>query len=252
MTDSINKFKPPANCLDEKKVLITGATGGLGSALAKRAAQLRATVILAGRNLPVLEALYDEIELIHGIQPALFPVSQETATQQDYAELATTLKNEFGELHALVHCAAQLGMPTPIEHYPEKMWNDVMQVNVNSAFLVTRALLPLMQSTGNASIVLTTDHRQTAFWGAYGASKAALDAFTLILADEISGKVGPSGHPSVSVNAVNPGAMRTRLRAKSFAGELPKESPLPETKVDALIHLISRQDPSLHGEILSL
>jgi len=252
MTQLLEEFEPQPQCLEGRKILITGATGGLGNALAKRAAQLRATVVLAGRDLPALEALYDEIESLHGIQPAIFPVNHETATQQNYAELASALKEEFGELHALVHCATQLGMPTPIEHYPEKMWNHVMQVNVNSAFLFTRALLPLMSATENASVVFTTDQHTSAFWGAYGVSKAALNAFTHILADEIAAKVDADGFTRVSVNAINPGPMRTRLRAKSFAGELPEESPLPATKVDAFIYLISRQDPDLHGEILSL
>lgn len=241
-------FEPEPACLDGKKIMITGANGGLGSALARRAAELGATVILAGRNVAALESLYDEIEAGGNAQPAIFPVNQQTATQQHYAELAATMEKEFGELHGLAHCAAQLGMPTQIEHYPAEMWTSVMAVNVHSAFLLSRALLPLMSQTENASLVFTTDDRHSAFWGAYGASKAALSTFAAILADEIEGKKDDSGHPKVSVNCINPGRMRTRLRANSFAGELPSESPEPGEKTALLIYLLARIEPAQHGE----
>ena len=252
MSRALSDYQPATDCLAGKNIMITGATGGLGSALAKRAAKLGATVVLAGRNLPALEQLYDEIEADKGAQPAIFPVDQQNATQQNYAELATTIEKELGQLHALVHCAVQLGMPTQIEHYPVEMWASVMSVNVNSAFLLSRALLPLLNNTGNASIVFTTDDRSSAFWGAYGVSKAALTTLASILADEIEGKTDQNNVPKVCVNTVNPGPMRTRLRAMSFAGELPAESPEPATKTDALIYLIAREDPALHGKLIAL
>ena len=252
MTTTLPDFTPDHDCLKDKIIMITGSTGGLGSALAKAGASVGATVILSGRNLKSLETLYDEIEAAGNPTPAIFPVDQEGASVTDYQQFATTVKNEFGKLHGLVHCAAQLGMPTQIEHYPADTWSKVMAVNVDSAFLITRSLLPLMDSTENASVLFLTDNHNTAFWGAYGASKAALTCFGNILADEVEGKLDESGYPRISVNTVNPGRMRTRLRASSFAGELPSESPPPSSKTAALIYLLSRQNPALHGELIAL
>lgn len=232
--------------------MITGANGGLGSALSKSAASLGATVILAGRNVAALETLYDEIESASGNQPAIFPINQEAATQHDYYELANTLTSEFGRLDGLVHCAAQLGIPTQIENYPVETWLAVMSVNVHSAFLLSRSVMPLMHKTENASLLFSTDDRSSAFWGAYGVSKAALTTLGQILADEIEGKLDNNGRPRIAVNTINPGPMRTRLRAASFAGELPSESPDPATKTGAYVHLLERKDPMMHGQLIKL
>jgi len=237
----------PPNCLQSRTVLITGATGGLGSALAKSAGAFGATVILAGRDVPALEQLYDDLEANGAPQPAIYPINHQGATQNDYQAMATKLAEEFGELHGFVHCAADSGSPTPLREYPAETWSQVMNVNVTSAFLLTRALLPLMDQTGNASIIFVSDPKKSAFWGAYGVSKAAQDNLAVILADEIEGMVDDRGHPRVCVNTVYPGPMRTRLRAKSFVGELPEESPLPTSRTDAFLHLLARTEPARHG-----
>ena len=238
--------------LKDRVILITGATGGLGRALAKHCGRLGATVVLTGRNVEALESIYDELEAAGAPTPAILPVDQEGATQPDYAMLATTLSDTFGKLHGLVHCAAQTGMSTQIEHYPVATWSTVMTVNLHSAFLWTRALLPLMDATSDSSVTFTVDNRNTAFWGAYGVSKAGLMSLSSILADEIEGKVNSDGYPRVAVNTVDPGAMRTKLRQRSFAGELPSESPLPETKTDAFVYLLARRDPKLHAQQIIL
>lgn len=256
-TNTMNRLTNPAFdingvTLEDRVILITGVTGGLGRALAKHCARLGATLVLAGRSVEALEEVYDELEADGAPTPAIVPVDQEGATQPDYTMLANTISDTFGQLHGLVHCAAQTGMSTQIEHYPVATWSAVMTVNLHSAFLWTRALLPLLDATGNSSVVFTLDNRNTAFWGAYGVSKAGLTTLSSILADEIEGKVDNNGNPRVAVNAIDPGAMRTRLRQRSFAGELPSESPLPETKTDPFVYLLARQDPTLHGSEIVL
>ncbi|MBX2825413.1 MAG: SDR family NAD(P)-dependent oxidoreductase [Gammaproteobacteria bacterium] len=247
MANTLPTTAPAADCLQNKTILITGATGGLGSALARECAQLGATVILAGRDVPALESLYDELESAGAAQPAIFPINHQGATQHDYQTMATMLADEFGALHGLIHCAADPGLPTPLREYPVDIWTQVMTINFTSSFLLTRALLPLLDKTGDASIVLVTDPQQTAFWGAYGVSKSAVESMAKILADEIEGMKDSKGNPRVCVNTIYPGPMRTKLRAKSFAGELPSESPLPETKTAAIVHLLARTDPARHG-----
>jgi len=252
MTSVSLQDAPATDCLKSRTVLITGATGGLGSALALEAGRLGATVILAGRDIPRLEALYDQLESAGAAQPAIYPINHQSATPHDYQNMANTLRAELGQLHGLVHCAADPGLPTPLREYPAETWATVMSVNFTSAFLLTRALLPLMDETTSASIVYVSDPRNTAFWGAYGVSKSALNSMADIVADEIEGMVDDQGHPRVCVNTIYPGPMRTRLRARSFAGELPSESPLPVVRTSAFIHVLARTDPALHGEHLTL
>ena len=245
-----NDYHPSPGSLTGKNILITGATGGLGTALSKAIGGLGGTVILAGRTLKSLEKLYDVLEQEGAPEPAIFPVNLETATQSDYFQLAQTITDELGHLDGLVHCAAELGTPTPIEHYPVATWSSVMQVNVNSAFLLSRCLLPLLNRQNRASIVFTTDQQRSAYWGAYGVSKSALDTLAMILADEIEGMKNDQDETRVAVNLVNPGRMRTKLRQKSFAGELPTETPTPDTRLGPYLYLLTRDDPSVHGQIL--
>lgn len=245
-------YQPEPGVLSGRIIVITGATGGLGSALSKHCARVGATVVLAGRNLQALESLYDEIENETGLQPAIYPINLEGATQHDYYEMAMTLEKEFGGLDGLVHCAAEIGQPTPSEHYPVETWSSVMAVNLHAPFLMTRALLPLLDKQGLASVVFTVDDKSGAFWGAYGVSKAAVSTYARILADEIEGRKNANGQPRVAVNRINPGRMRTRLRRKSFAGELPSESPEPETRTDAFIYVLARENPTLHDRLIRL
>lgn len=252
MTNPINArdYTPAPGSFTGKNILVTGATGGLGTALCKAIGELGGTVILAGRTIKSLEKLYDVLEQAGAAEPAIFPVNLETATQADYYQLAQTINDELGHLDGLVHCAAELGTPTPIEHYPVATWSSVMQVNVTSAFLLTRSLLPLLNRQSSASIIFSTDQQHSAYWGAYGVSKSALNTLAAILADEIEGLKNDAGQPRVAVNMVNPGRMRTKLRQKSFAGELPTETPTPDTRLGPYLYLLTREDPTLHGQTL--
>lgn len=110
--------------------------------------------------------------------------------------------------------------------------------------------MPLLQSTGLSSIVFTVDQKQSAFWGAYGCSKAAVLNLAKIMADETEGLCNEPGIPRVAVNAVHPGRMRTRLRAAAYSGERPEESPYAETRVDAFLKILLRDDPKLTGELV--
>ncbi len=249
MSDVITPFKRtdlPA------VALVTGATGGLGSALSKSLTLQGVNVILSGRDLPALEALYDELDDLGTAEPALYPIDLAGAASTDFDNMAATLKSEYQSLGAIVHCAADSGLPTPIERYAANTWTTVMQVNVNSAFLISKACLPLMKETGNASITYLVDDKPGAFFGAYGVSKSAVVTLMKILADETEGFRDDNGHPIVAVNAVNPGRMRTPLRAKSFSGEMPEESPPPSDKVPQLLKVILRNDPELTGQVINL
>ncbi|MCB1757234.1 MAG: SDR family NAD(P)-dependent oxidoreductase [Gammaproteobacteria bacterium] len=248
----LDNYKPDAHLLKDRVVLITGAYGGLGRALSHACAQLGATVILLGRSLPHLEKLYDELEQAGSAQPGIVPLDLEGASAKDYDDLLLTIEKEFGQLNALIHCAGILGSPSPLQAYDMAEWNKVMATNLQGPILLTQALMPLLDKSKAASIVFTLDDHNTAYWGAYGVSKAALRAAAQILADETENLVDEQEQPRVAVNLVNPGPMRTKLRAKAFPGELPTEVPEPESKVNTYIQLIARTDPKLTAADIKL
>ncbi|MCP4125847.1 MAG: SDR family NAD(P)-dependent oxidoreductase, partial [Gammaproteobacteria bacterium] len=129
-------YSPPQDLLKERTILVTGAGDGIGSIAAKTFAAHGATVILLGRTIPKLEAVYDSIEEIGGAQPAIYPMNLEGASPHDYLEMADKLEQEFGSLEGLLHNAATLHMLSRIDDYDPQTWLQVMQTNLNAPFLL--------------------------------------------------------------------------------------------------------------------
>ena len=214
-------------------VLITGAGDGLGAALARACGGAGAEVILLGRTVRKLEGVYDDIVAAGGPEPAIYPLDLEGATPEDYAELAQRVGESIGRLDALVHNAALLGAQTPLEHYPPLEWARVLQANLTGPLLLTQACLPLLRSGTRPAIVFVGDERRSAYWGAYGTSKAAVKAMAEILRDELETE------PAVAVRWIMPGNLRTGFRARAFPGALPSEAAPPEEAVGPLLEAIT-------------
>ena len=231
----LRRYTAPEGLLADRAILITGAGGGLGGALAKACASLGANVLLSGRNVRKLEAVYDSIVAAGGPRPSIAPLDMERADASHYGALADAVRNEFGRLDGLVHAAALLGERSPIEHYDVVTWLKVMHVNVNAAFILTQALLPMLRVSQDASIVFTTSGvsvRGRAYWGAYAASKFAVEGLMQVLADETDTAT------SIRVNSVNPGGIRTQMRARAFPGEVPDALPTPEQVLGPFLYLL--------------
>src|SRR6202790_5343065 len=145
-------FTPPAGLLAERVVLITGASSGLGRALAIECARAGATVILCGRNAVKLGRVYDEIESMGAPQPAIATLDLATATATHYDSLAGTIEAEFGRLDGLVHSAGVLGDRTPLEQYDVPTWCRVLHVNLTAPFILTQILLPQLRISADASV----------------------------------------------------------------------------------------------------
>jgi len=191
-----------------------------------------------------LETVYDAIVAAGGPRPSIAPLDLERADANHYGALAEAVRNEFGRLDGLVHAAAALGERAPIEHYDVVKWLKVMHVNVNAAFIVTQALLPLLRLSQDASIVFTTSGvsvRGRAYWGAYAASKFAVEGLMQVLADEIDTTTG------IRVNSVNPGPMRTLMRAAAFPGEVPATLPQPEQVLGPFLYLLGAESRGVTG-----
>lgn len=230
-----------------KTILVTGAGDGIGKVAAQAFARCGATVILAGRTLGKLERVYDDIEAAGHPQPALFPINFETATADEYSAIARAIGEAFGQLDGILHNAADLGERTPIGNYSAKAWLRCMQVNVNAPFLLTQALLPLLEAAPSASVLFTSSSvafAGRAYWGAYAAAKAAQENLMQTLADE------HDGISNIRFNSINPGATRTRMRAKAYPAENPESVKTPEALMPAYVYLLGDESQGIHGQSL--
>lgn len=205
----------PTDLLRNKTILITGAGDGIGKTLAIECAKLGARVILLGKTVKKLESVYDEIEALNQQSAAILPVDLNGANEEHYRDLADTVFREYGKLDALVHNASQLGVLSPFAQIENAVWNEVMQTNLNSNFLLTKYLIPVLEKATIASIIFTTSsvgHKGRAYWGAYSVSKFATEGMMQTLADEYE-------NSSLRFNAINPGATKTAMRASAFPAE---------------------------------
>ncbi|HZP87436.1 MAG TPA: SDR family NAD(P)-dependent oxidoreductase [Burkholderiales bacterium] len=220
-----------------KIVLVTGATGGLGQAIARACAERGATVVLHGRVVRKLEALYDDIRNAGGAEPMILPLDFLQAGAADFHAAASALQTQLGRLDALVHTAAFLGSLGPVEHQSFDRWLEVLRVNVAAAMGLTRAMVPALGKSPDASVTITLDTRgmaPRAYWGAYAVAKAGLHAFAATLADEWE-------HRPLRVNAIVPGPIRSPLRTLTHPGEDKSVLPTPVDLVPLYLHLVCGQ-----------
>lgn len=226
----------------ERVILVTGATAGIGRAVARELVASGATVILHGRSEKALEALYQELKPL-GPEPSVAQLDLERAQGPQYQQLTTEIESRYGRLDGLLHNAAMLGDLSPIEHYDIGTWQRVLLVDLTAPFILTRCLLPLLRNSADASVVFTTSsvgRRGRAFWGAYSVAKAGIENFAEILADELE-------NTRVRVNLVNPGGTRTRMRARAYPGESPQAVPPPESVVPPFLYLLGGAGRSVRG-----
>ena len=213
-----DNWQPRKDLLKERIILVTGAGTGIGAAVAKSCARYGATVILLDKVIRNLEQVYDAIESASAVQPAIYPMNLEGASEKDYLDLATTIEKEFGRLDGLLHNAAMLGALIPIAHFESELWYKILQVNLNGPFLMTRSCLNLLQQSNDASVLFSSDSagkQGKAYWGAYGISKAASENLMQVLADEME------ANTSVRVNSFDPGPVATAFRSLAYPGENP-------------------------------
>jgi NAD(P)-dependent dehydrogenase (short-subunit alcohol dehydrogenase family) len=219
-------------------VLVTGAAEGLGRALALGAAAQGATLVLSDRNQSDLEPVYDAIASAGGPEPALLPLDLEAADAQVFGSAADLVGECFGRLDGLVHCAAFAPYLSRIDDYDASEWDRVLRINLTAPFLLTQACLPLLRASNDAAIVFTSDRvgrAGRAYWGAFAAAKFGIEGLAQVLADELRGS------SPIRVSCIDPGILRTGLRARLYPGEDPRTLPAPETAVPRYLGLLARQ-----------
>lgn len=219
--------------LEGRVALITGASRGIGRAVAKRFAAEGAQLILVARTQGALEELDDEIRAEGGLQPSLVPMDLRDFDKIDQLGYATY--ERFGRLDVLVGNAGVLGGLTPVPHYTPETWQKVVDVNLTANFRLIRSFDPLLRQSeaGRGIFVSTGVTAGRAYWGAYAATKAGLEALVRSYAEEVANTT------PVRVNLIDPGRTRTRMRAEAYPGEDPETLPPPESLGDLFLDLAS-------------
>ena len=203
--------------------------------------------MLLGRTLSKLEAVYDEIEAAGHPQPAICPLNLETAVEKDYNDLADQLFDTFGKLDGLVHNAAQLGPRTLIDNVKSEAWLELMQVNVNAPFFLSKAMFPLLRAAPDASVIFVSSsvgRKARAYWGPYAVTKFAIEGLMQVMADE------QDGTSEIRVNSVNPGATRTAMRKAAYPAEEPEKNPEPSDIMPVFLYLLGPDSKQIHGQAL--
>jgi NAD(P)-dependent dehydrogenase (short-subunit alcohol dehydrogenase family) len=230
--------------LNNKIILVTGASDGIGKHASLSFAKQGATVILLGRTARKLEQVYDEIVQNGGATPAIIPLDLAQTSLEQHEDIADKIQQEFGRLDGLLHNAAILGQLAPFTEISSQEFNEVMQVNLNSQFFMTQAFIPLLLKADHGSTVFTTSgvgNKGRAFWGSYCISKFATEGMMQLLADEYENR-------SLRFNCINPGATRTNMRAKAFPGEVAAQVTRPEDIMHCYHYLMSDESIGKTGQ----
>ena len=216
-------YQPKKDLLQNRIILVTGASDGIGREAALTYARYGATVVLLGRNQDKLRSVADEIAAICGAPARWYSLDLLSCTQESCRELAQHIAHDYPRLDGVLHNAGLLGEVRPMDEQNAEIWQQVMQVNINGTFFLTQALLPLLLKSDSGSLVFTSSsvgRQGRANWGAYAVSKFATEGMMQVLAEEYQSR-------HLRVNCINPGGTRTKMRASAFPSEDPQKLKTP-------------------------
>lgn len=226
-----------------KVALVTGGSRGIGRAIAAAYVQNGASVFICGRNARDIGAALREIPQTDGV---IDGIAGDVGQAKDVENIVGQTVQRFGAIDVLVNNASILGPREPIANYPLVAWDEVIRINLTGLFLMTRAVLTIMLERRSGSIINVASgvgRRGKARWGAYAVSKAGVENFTQVLADEVS-------QTSIRVNSVNPAATRTRMRAEAYPTEDPLALPAAEEITPIFVYLASDASAGVTGQSL--
>jgi NAD(P)-dependent dehydrogenase (short-subunit alcohol dehydrogenase family) len=224
-----------AKRLEGRIALITGASRGIGAAVAKRFAAEGAHLILTARTVGGLEEVDDAIRAAGGGSATLVPADLMQMDQID--QMGAAIHQRFGKLDILVGNAATLGILSPVAHVKPDVWEEAFALNVTVNYRLIRSFDPLLRLSGAGRAIFVSSgaaHTAKPYWGPYSASKAALESLVRTYAGEIA-------TTSACANIISPGAVRTSMRAQAFPGEDPQTLAQPDSITDAFVELASAE-----------
>ena len=242
----LNRYRPASDLLAGRVILVTGASRGLGRAVALACAKVGATVVLHGRDIDLLNGVYDEIVGAGLPEPAALPLDLQTAGEREYSQMRGVIESQLGRLDGIVHCASHLEKLSPLATQTIEEWQHMLRVNLIAPFAINRACAPLLQRSPDASVVMTSESHAgsaPAFWGGYAVSKAGLETLARIQSEEWSQA------RNLRINVVVPGPIRSPLRSKTHPGQARDEVPAPDTVVPYFLFLLGPDGRGISGQI---
>lgn len=240
-------YQPKADLLKERVALVTGAGQGLGKVAALSFAQHGASVILHGRDVPKLEAVYDEIVAAGYPQPAIMPMDYLRTTQTELDAFAQSIQTTFSRLDVIFHGASHFVSCMPLALHDLDMWHQHSRINLAVPAALTKACMPMLVRAADASVIFLTESHAVepkAFWGAFSASKSALANLAAIWADEMEGQT------KVRFNLCLPGPVASPMRNKSHPGEIASQLRTMESLARYFLYLAGLDSVLLSGALL--
>lgn len=237
-------YKAADDYLAERVIIITGASRGIGKALALECTRLGASVIMLAKDLKRLEQTYDEIVALKKATPAMLNINLEVASADEYQFIANSITEQYGRLDGLVLNAGRVNGLSPLHNIELSAWTQLITLHVHSPYLLTRSCLPLLKQSPDASIVFSVDDAQRAYWGAYGVGKQAQLGLLNILADELE------GDQVIRVNGVHPGAVRTDLRTHNYPAINPQQFTPADQVIAPYIFLLGGDAGDLTKQVI--
>ncbi len=241
-------FTPAKDCLKDKIILVTGAADGIGKAVSIAAAKHGATVIMLDKKTRHLEKVYDYIVDQGSVEPVMLPFDLLECSPQAADIINDGIIEDFGHLDGLLHNAAELGSPSPMDQYDMEYWQKVMLTNLQAPYMLTRGLLPSLKEAEAAQVLFTSakcGRTPTAYWGAYGVAYGGLEAQMKIWAGELENPT------NIIVNSIDPGPIRTSFRRRSHPGESQDSLLAPQAITNAYIQLFAGEH-SYFGQHLDI
>jgi NAD(P)-dependent dehydrogenase (short-subunit alcohol dehydrogenase family) len=245
---NINNYIAPKNLLKDHVIVVTGAGQGLGRMTALQYAAHGATVILLGRKVAKLEAVYDEILVAKNPQPAIFPLDLEKATDAEFDAMALGIKQQYKRLDGILHSASTVPVLTPLANQKLDQWMTVLRVNLAAPFALTKACLPLLKHAPDGSVIFTSEthgHEPTADWGGFAVAKAGLETLTKIWAEECEML------PNLRINTFIPGPVASPQRSATHPGEVKSSMRTADSLAPYYLYLMGRDGRGLHGQTIN-
>ncbi len=241
-------YKPSNGQLNGKVILVTGAADGIGKAVSLALAQYGATVLMLDKKARHLEKVYDQALERGFTEPVILPVDLMDVTPESATVLAQSVYDDIGHIDGLLHNAADLGSPSPLDQYDMAYWNSVMQTNLHATYYISRAMLPLLKQDHQTNLLFTTadvGREARAYWGAYAIAYAGVESQMTIWAEELENT------SNIKVNSIDPGAVRTSFRRRSHPGESQDSLVTPQSIAAAYLYIFSNEH-NFHGSKLSI
>lgn len=245
--NTFENYVAPGNLLQDRVILVTGAGQGLGRAAALAYARHGATVILHGRKVKKLESVYDEIEAIGKAQALIYPLDLERAEDKDFLTIAQAIAEQLGRLDGILHNAAMLPGLSPLEHQSVAQFRALLQVNLLAPFALTKACLPLLKASPDASVIMTSSSHAlnpSAYWGGFAVAKAGVEVLMKIQADEWD------AIPNLRINTVVPGVVNSPQRVITHPGEIKQAMRKPEDLMAIYLYLMGSDGRGVNGQTL--